>query len=56
MVISILCRHFSIALEVVLKLVQSFGAAILSTLSAAPPVGVDLEAEKRYFAPQIPWK
>jgi hypothetical protein len=41
-------------LEVILKLVKRFGATISSTLSAAAPVGVDLEAEQRYiFAPQI---
>ncbi|XP_062205149.1 katanin p80 WD40 repeat-containing subunit B1 homolog KTN80.4-like isoform X2 [Phragmites australis] len=40
-------RHLSIALEMVLSLVKSFGATISSTLSATPPVGVDLEAEQR---------
>ncbi|TVU02384.1 hypothetical protein EJB05_52118 [Eragrostis curvula] len=40
-------RHLNIALEMVLKLVKSFGATISSTLLAAPPVGVDLEAEQR---------
>ncbi|KAL6883549.1 hypothetical protein ACP4OV_010963 [Aristida adscensionis] len=40
-------RHLSIALEMVLKLVKSFGTTIVSTLLAVPPVGVDLEAEQR---------
>ncbi|CAM0956652.1 unnamed protein product [Alopecurus aequalis] len=40
-------RHLNIALGMILKLVKSFGATISSTLSAAPPVGVDLEAEQR---------
>lgn len=40
-------RHFSIALEVVLKLVKNFGATISSTLSDKLPIGVDLEADQR---------
>ncbi|XP_025794529.1 katanin p80 WD40 repeat-containing subunit B1 homolog isoform X3 [Panicum hallii] len=40
-------RHLSVALGMILSLVKSFGATISSALSAAPPVGVDLEAEQR---------
>ncbi|XP_066381499.1 katanin p80 WD40 repeat-containing subunit B1 homolog KTN80.4-like isoform X2 [Miscanthus floridulus] len=40
-------RHMSIALEMILSLVKSFGSTISSALSATPPVGVDLEAEQR---------
>uniref|UniRef100_A0ACD5TNJ2 Uncharacterized protein n=1 Tax=Avena sativa TaxID=4498 RepID=A0ACD5TNJ2_AVESA len=40
-------RHLNIALGMILKLVQSFGATISSTLSADRPVGVDLEADQR---------
>ncbi|PUZ38464.1 hypothetical protein GQ55_9G198400 [Panicum hallii var. hallii] len=40
-------RHLSVALGMILSLVKSFGATISSVLSAAPPVGVDLEAEQR---------
>jgi katanin p80 WD40 repeat-containing subunit B1 len=39
----------NVALGMILNLVKSFGATISSTLSATPPVGVDLEAEQRYF-------
>ncbi|XP_014756269.1 katanin p80 WD40 repeat-containing subunit B1 homolog isoform X1 [Brachypodium distachyon] len=45
---SIYERHLNIALGMILKLVKSFGPTICSTLSAAPPVGVDLEAEQRF--------
>ncbi|XP_072962408.1 katanin p80 WD40 repeat-containing subunit B1 homolog KTN80.4-like [Typha angustifolia] len=40
-------RHLTIALEMLLKLVKTFGPVISSTLSAAPSVGVDLQAEQR---------
>uniref|UniRef100_A0ACD5U5D1 Uncharacterized protein n=1 Tax=Avena sativa TaxID=4498 RepID=A0ACD5U5D1_AVESA len=40
-------RHLNIALGMILKLVKSFGATISSTLSAARPVGEDLEADQR---------
>lgn len=40
-------RHLNIALGMILKIVKSFGATISSTLSAAPPVGVDLGADQR---------
>ncbi|RLN41318.1 hypothetical protein C2845_PM01G38440 [Panicum miliaceum] len=40
-------RHLLVALGMILSLVKSFGATISSALSAAPPVGVDLEAEQR---------
>ncbi|KAG2548182.1 hypothetical protein PVAP13_9KG149700 [Panicum virgatum] len=40
-------RHLSVALGMILSLVKSFGATIYLALSAAPPVGVDLEAEQR---------
>ncbi|KAL5225345.1 hypothetical protein ABZP36_011984 [Zizania latifolia] len=40
-------RHLNIALEMILKLVKGFGATISSTMSSAPPVGVDIEAEQR---------
>lgn len=42
------CRHASISLEMLLKLVVVFGPMIHSTLSAPPAVGVDLHAEQRY--------
>ncbi|XP_044971312.1 katanin p80 WD40 repeat-containing subunit B1 homolog KTN80.3-like isoform X2 [Hordeum vulgare subsp. vulgare] len=40
-------RHLNFALATILKLVKSFSASIFSSLSSAPPVGVDLEAEQR---------
>uniref|UniRef100_A0A0D9XL08 Katanin p80 subunit C-terminal domain-containing protein n=1 Tax=Leersia perrieri TaxID=77586 RepID=A0A0D9XL08_9ORYZ len=40
-------RHLKVALEMILKLVKSFGATISSTLSFTP-VGVDIEAEQRF--------
>ncbi|XP_020094292.1 katanin p80 WD40 repeat-containing subunit B1 homolog [Ananas comosus] len=40
-------RHLGIALDMLLKLVKSFGPLIHSAISAAPLVGVDLEAEQR---------
>ncbi|XP_008802561.2 katanin p80 WD40 repeat-containing subunit B1 homolog KTN80.4-like isoform X1 [Phoenix dactylifera] len=40
-------RHLGISLEILLKLVRTFGLVIHSTLSAAPSVGVDLQAEQR---------
>lgn len=40
-------RHLGISLEMLLKLVRIFGPVIYSTVSAAQPVGVDIEAEKR---------
>lgn len=42
-------RHLGIALDMLLKLVKSFGPLIHSAISAAPLVGVDLEAEQRYL-------
>ncbi|KAL1356329.1 hypothetical protein HN51_008336 [Arachis hypogaea] len=40
-------RHLEISLEMLLKLVRTFGSMIYSAVSAAPSVGVDIEAEKR---------
>ncbi|KAF0930744.1 hypothetical protein E2562_034933 [Oryza meyeriana var. granulata] len=40
-------RHLKVALEMILKLVKSFGTTISSALSSTPPVGVDIEAEQR---------
>ncbi|XP_010940396.2 katanin p80 WD40 repeat-containing subunit B1 homolog KTN80.4 isoform X1 [Elaeis guineensis] len=40
-------RHLGISLEMLLKLVRTFGPVIYSTLSAGPSVGVDLQAEQR---------
>lgn len=40
-------RHLCISLEMLLKLVKTFGSVINSTLSAGSSVGVDLQAEQR---------
>uniref|UniRef100_A0ACD5WMJ5 Uncharacterized protein n=1 Tax=Avena sativa TaxID=4498 RepID=A0ACD5WMJ5_AVESA len=41
-------RHVAVSLELVVKLVRTFGPVIHSTVSAGPPsVGVDLQAEQR---------
>lgn len=40
-------RHLGISLEMLLKLVRTFGSVISSTLSASSPVGVDIQAEQR---------
>ncbi|KAK8963240.1 hypothetical protein KSP40_PGU003158 [Platanthera guangdongensis] len=40
-------RHLCISLEMLLKLVKTFGPVIHSTLSAGSSVGVDLQAEQR---------
>jgi hypothetical protein len=40
-------RHSSISLDMLLKLVRTFGSMIYSTLSASTSVGVDIEAEQR---------
>jgi katanin p80 WD40 repeat-containing subunit B1 len=40
-------RHLKVALEMILKLVKSFGSTISSAVSSTPPVGVDIEAEQR---------
>ncbi|CAN6453442.1 unnamed protein product [Victoria cruziana] len=40
-------RHISISLEMLLKLVRTFGSVIHSTMSARTSVGVDLHAEER---------
>ncbi|XP_073012627.1 katanin p80 WD40 repeat-containing subunit B1 homolog KTN80.4-like isoform X2 [Typha latifolia] len=40
-------RHLDISLEMLLKLVRTFGPVIHSTLSAGPSVGVDLQGEQR---------
>ncbi|KAI3778604.1 hypothetical protein L2E82_07985 [Cichorium intybus] len=41
--------HINVSLEMLLKLVAVFGPVIISTISAAPTVGVDLHAEKRMW-------
>ncbi|KDP33053.1 hypothetical protein JCGZ_13639 [Jatropha curcas] len=40
-------RHLSITLDMLLKLVRTFGSMIYSAVSASTPVGVDIEAEQR---------
>ena len=40
-------RHSSISVDMLLKLVRTFGSMIYSTLSASTSVGVDIEAEQR---------
>lgn len=42
-----LCRHASVSLEMLLKLVAVFGTLVRSTVSARRGVGVDLHAEER---------
>lgn len=41
-------RHLGVSLEMLHKLVRTFGPVIHSTLSAGPSVGVDLQAEQRF--------
>ncbi|XP_039001770.1 katanin p80 WD40 repeat-containing subunit B1 homolog KTN80.4-like isoform X2 [Hibiscus syriacus] len=41
-------RHLSICLDMLLKLVWTFGSMICSTVSALTPTGVDIEAEQRF--------
>lgn len=41
-----MCRHVSVSLEMLLKLVAVFGTVVRTTVSA-PPVGVNLHAEER---------
>ncbi|WCJ40113.1 hypothetical protein M5689_021044 [Euphorbia peplus] len=40
-------RHLTVSLDILLKLVRTFGSMIYSTVSASTPVGVDIEAEQR---------
>ncbi|KAJ4744963.1 hypothetical protein LUZ62_012384 [Rhynchospora pubera] len=40
-------RHINIALEILLKLLKTFGTMIYSTVTASTSVGVDLHAEER---------
>ncbi|XP_062227138.1 katanin p80 WD40 repeat-containing subunit B1 homolog KTN80.4-like isoform X2 [Phragmites australis] len=40
-------RHLGVSLELLVKLVRTFGPVIHSTVSAGPSVGVDLQAEQR---------
>lgn len=40
-------RHLSISLDILLKLVRTFGSMIYSAISASTSVGVDIEAEQR---------
>nr|DAD32704.1 TPA_asm: hypothetical protein HUJ06_011555 [Nelumbo nucifera] len=40
-------RHLGISMEMLLKLVRTFGSVIHSTLSASSSVGVDIQAEQR---------
>lgn len=40
-------RHLGVSIEMLLKLVRVFGPVIHSTISAAPSVGVDIQAEQR---------
>lgn len=42
-----LCRHLSISLDILLKLVRVFGSMVYSAVLASTPVGVDIEAEQR---------
>lgn len=49
-----ICRHLGVSLELLVKLVRTFGPVIHSTVSAGPSsVGVDLEAEQRYCSFQV---
>lgn len=41
------CRHASVSLEMLLKLVAVFGTVVRTTVSAPPSVGVNLHAEER---------
>ncbi|KAK8622355.1 hypothetical protein V6N13_117275 [Hibiscus sabdariffa] len=41
-------RHLSICLDMLLKLVRTFGSMIYSAVSALTPTGVDIEAEQRF--------
>ncbi|BAF16181.2 Os04g0677700, partial [Oryza sativa Japonica Group] len=46
-------RHLGVSLELLVKLVRTFGSVIHSTVSAGPSsVGVDLQAEQRYYFSQ----
>ncbi|KAI4371704.1 hypothetical protein MLD38_010026 [Melastoma candidum] len=40
-------RHAVLSMEMLMKLVAVFGPVVRSTISACPPVGVDLHAEER---------
>ncbi|CAI0416444.1 unnamed protein product [Linum tenue] len=40
-------RHLSISMELLVKLVRTFGTVIYSTISASTTIGVDIEAERR---------
>lgn len=42
-----ICRHASLSLEMLLKLVAVFGTVVRTTVSARRAVGVDLHAEER---------
>jgi len=42
-------RHQDISLSMLLKLVKVFGSLIYTSLSTPTSVGVDIEAEKRYY-------
>lgn len=48
MYVMVMCRHASISLELLLKLVAVFGTVVTSAVSAPPPVGVNLHAEERW--------
>lgn len=45
---SLVNRHASLSLEMLLKLVAIFGSVVFATVSAPPTVGVDLHAEQRF--------
>jgi hypothetical protein len=45
---SISCRFLVTALELLGKLVETFGPIIHATRTSAPSIGVDLQAEQRY--------
>lgn len=42
-------RHQDISLTMLLKLAKVFGSLIYTSLSTPTSVGVDIEAEKRYY-------
>lgn len=44
-------RYLDISMEMLVKLVRTFGSVIYSTLSATSSVGVNIEAEQRCFLP-----
>jgi len=44
------CRFLMTALELLGKLVETFGPIIHETRTSSPSIGVDLQAEQRYVS------